>query len=266
MGWDVYRRNPALEPETIIYRDTRISEGTPLTPTEIAALDAQMKAIKYSTGLTISSLTAKMSLVAPRLVTQSSVDLRPYALTSGTSFSFSDGSKSVVFTGGSAGTGETLSGTELITGFTNKVGVAFDTFATAGADISQAVSNGTTQRYSYSNQITAQSVGALLKRTVTYSKVSGTNPLSYLSVNTYGDSPALDFPVTSPAVYRTVNNTTERYLCYLTSGVNAVDFSAIGNSLQQVLTASTSGANFSALTDGGVNPNIATWTLTITKP
>jgi len=52
--------------ETIAYVALKISEGAPLTAEEIVALDAEIVDIKTSDGITLASLTCKLSLSTGR--------------------------------------------------------------------------------------------------------------------------------------------------------------------------------------------------------
>lgn len=97
-----------LENETISY--LAIS-GVSLTDAQIVTLDTNIKAIKYGSGVTLSSLTANLSLVAAgAFITNPSVDLRPYI---GFKHTLTAGGKTAVGWGKAAGTAETYD-TELI--------------------------------------------------------------------------------------------------------------------------------------------------------
>jgi len=247
MGWDVYRRNPALEPETLIYW----ASNPTTTPADITIINANMKLIKYSTGITISSLTAKMGLVLTDgkvPVTQCSTPISPYALISGASFDFFDGAKHVVFTGGAAGTGETY-GTDLIAGWnlTNwgiiaaATVVDADTFSTTGnGGVSkQILINGALFKVAFSRSTTASACDVFDSTAVGVKFTNG---------NSTGYGTSVD---------------ANRNLYIRNTGAGSTDVATI--STFQVLTADTTGLNATAVTDGGVTANSATWTLTITR-
>ena len=90
--------------------------GATTTHAYLAALDANIRAIKYGSGISLSSLVARLSTVnGTAFGTPTVYDLRPYVMTAGWKFSWVDSKgKTAVAYGKARGTGETY--TNLITG------------------------------------------------------------------------------------------------------------------------------------------------------
>jgi len=253
-----------LQAETVAYYDLVGWSG--VSASTITTLDNNIRLVKFGSGITLASVTAKLSLVSPRLVTQSSVDLRPYAMIPGASFSFSDGTKSAVFSGGSAGTGETL-GAELTTGWTSNAPYPYETFSSAGKNIDSAIGDSSHAIMRAYATALANPAGKLYKNETTITLNSGSGPDFYY--HALSDLAGAGI-VTAKAYVNGINTTyftgtSAQYTGFRTNADIATNYSAVWSN-KQVLTADTTGANFSAVTDGGVNPNIATWTVTITKP
>lgn len=127
-------RQPAgLEPETLAYLSI---PGVSLTGAQVAALDANIKLIKYGAGITLAAVTLNLSLVAgTTFISNPSVDMRPYKAFNA---SLSDGAKTLTLTPlGAVGTGQTYSA-ELNTAWTNGA-APYDTLTTAGDAISSAI-------------------------------------------------------------------------------------------------------------------------------
>jgi hypothetical protein len=80
------------------------------TIAEIIAINSNIRLIKYSTGITLASVTGYLSTVdGTAFATGLSVDPRPYVMTPGWKFSIKDSANKVaVAYGKAAGTGETL--------------------------------------------------------------------------------------------------------------------------------------------------------------
>jgi len=100
-----------IEPETATYWALNPSA----TPAQIAAIDLNIKLIKYGSGITLASVTTNISAVdLTAFLSNPSTDLRPYC-GNGWKATITDASaKSNVAILGAVGTGETL-GDELIT-------------------------------------------------------------------------------------------------------------------------------------------------------
>lgn len=227
------------------------------TSAQIAAIDANIKAIKYGAGITLSSVTAKMSLVAPRLVTQSSVDLRPYALIPGVQISISDGTKVAVYSGLTVGTGETYTEKLLDTSFddtskwlkengTITVSGGQGFFTNSGSGLSLYQSNIETSKELYVVSVNVASItsgsirSALNSVSVVQPLVVGDN-VGYLTTVNSGNANIITFSANTTAV------------------VNSF-------SVKKVLTASTTGLDATTLSDAGINANAASFTITITRP
>jgi hypothetical protein len=245
------------EPETYIYLSL---PGVSLTPAEIAAIDTNIKAIKYGSGVTLSSLTAKFSTVAPTFVTQISQDLRWLAILNATvpiTATWSDGTNTLAMIPVAAGTGETY--LEKITDPTfDNAGLwtsGVNWSVTGGEAVATGVSAAT-----QNIMVLTRTIGELYKGTIVCSNyTSGT-----FRSNIMGDS-----SVNSPAGL----GTSSRYFtgtstASAANGVYAANtltakFSDI--SISQVLTPSISGFTFSDGSGASFNPNAATFTLNIVR-
>jgi hypothetical protein len=99
---DFNKYRGGFEPETIIYANL---PGVSKTHAELAAIDTNIKSIKYGSGVTLASLALNTSnLINYYFFSNPSVDLRPYT---GFYASISDGSKTKKVLLGALGTGET---------------------------------------------------------------------------------------------------------------------------------------------------------------
>lgn len=278
----------SIEPDLVSY----IALNPSLTNAQIAALDANLKAIKYGSGITLNALTCKLSLVdGTAFVTQPSIDLRPYL---GFKLSFSDGSKTLVGYAKAAGTGETL-GSELVPngdfevwtdantpGSWNKGTVGSSTINREASDIHGGsycarfdIVSGAAATLTKSGLWTP---GMLYKRSY-WHKVTANSAKSY----TYST------PETTFGVYLTLNATSWYNLVgYGTASVNDATLALARNttsgdysiyfddiSVKQVLTPSATGVTIVSAAGGttynwatqetGFNPNAAAFTVTITK-
>ena len=83
--------------------------GVSLTATQASLLNQNIRAIKYGSGITLSSVTAGLSTVnGTAFVTNPSVDLRPYTNGTGWKFVFTDtANKTATIYANRVGTGET---------------------------------------------------------------------------------------------------------------------------------------------------------------
>jgi hypothetical protein len=95
-----------IEAETASY----VSLQPKLTTSQLLAVNANIRLIKYGSGVTLSSLTAKFSTVDPTFVTQISQDLRWLAILNATvpiTATWNDGTNTLAMYPVAAGTGET---------------------------------------------------------------------------------------------------------------------------------------------------------------
>ena len=251
-----------LEDETLAYIATH---GVSRTPAEIAAIDTNIKALKAGTPVVLSSLTAKLSTVdGTAFVTQSSVDLRPYK---DFKLSFSDGSQALVGWGGSYGTGETLGVEEV-----GDPGFDDDGYwsKTAGFSVagSKAIATGITTLF----EAIYRSIATMgrLYRTV-YSCTAHTSGNHYFMINN-GPSSDGRHETTGTFIGYKTSMDTPIGIRYGDTGTLTAEFDDI--SLKQVLTPDTSGltivsasggSTYNWTSDGGINPNAASFTLTITN-
>jgi hypothetical protein len=154
------------------------------------------------------------------------------------------------------GTGETL-GDERISSWTNNTTYPYETFTSSGADIASAI-NTTGFGSAYSG--VANTFGELLLFTGSATINSGALSRLYLAINPSGTLPlVLVSPVLTGAQskYFTVPDSSQDFIIYETGSGVAVNFSATGNSLKQVLTPSATGVTISS-TKGGSTMNWAT--------
>jgi len=258
--WD--SRPNRLEPETLAYLTSN-----PNASRDWWNIDQNIKQIKYASGVVLNSVTANLSIVDGKaFVTNPSVDLRPYI---GMKLSISDGSKSLVGFGKAAGTGETL-GDEILSDPTFDNASAWTVIQSGwslsggkGVKVSDA-----TGRYMYETK--PLTVGGLYKGHVTIDAISGSMSLVFLGYSTF-------------STYKSVPGLIEGYTTKtgptLTNvGVNAGAASQTATiddiSAKQVLTPSSTGitivstkggTTYNWASNGGINANAASYTITITK-
>ena len=223
----------------------------------------QRRILRYS----IASFTCNLSTVAgAAFVTQPSADLTRYI---GCKLTLNDGTQNLVGWIKAAGTAETLSDT-YVTGWTN---TSFETFTTSGADITSAI-NSDSSGLAYT-EITPLVAGYLVKSSFAITH-NGGNSLSGLY--RIGSSAALAAPniTATPAagansIYRTCLAAYTHVGWFRTV---TIDFSVASYSLKQVLTPSATGVRivstqggtiYNWASDGGINPNAASFTATITS-
>jgi hypothetical protein len=267
-----------FQKETVRYLD--LVGWSALTDAEKITLDENIRLVKFSTGITLASVTCNLSLAGWYGITNSSVDLRPYALISGVQFSVSDGSKAAVLSGTmTAGTGETLSGVELLsnTTYENTTGVTTADGGTlasiAGGQSGNCLeftSGGVNDR---TVQPITTEVGAIYKFSA-YHK-AGTGGTITTKMILCRDN--LDIwravPFTFSGSWEIVSN----YATARTTGAQFWSTGGIGltatktylsdtSSVQKVLTPDTTGFSALSVADAGINPNSASYTITITKP
>ena len=264
-----------LEDETLAYLATH---GVSRTSAEIAAIDVNIKAIKAGTPVVLSSLTAKLSTIdGTAFVTQSSVDLRPYI---GFKFSFNDGSQALVGWAKAYGTGETL-GSELVTNGDFSAWTGDNPNGWSVAEVGDATSNVTENPAGKCNIISDGTFTAVYQAPLASSRLYKlTCVVDSLTGQIYfGQSVAPAWTsVISAAGATTLYGTCaaasqNRVLAARQAGApcNAV-VSLV--SAKQVLTPDTSGltivsasggSTYNWTSDGGIAPNAASFTLTITN-
>ena len=264
------------EPETLAYF---VGLRANLTDAQLRALDNNIKAIKYGSGITLSSVTCGLSMVSGganpsggAFVTNPSVDLCPYTNGTGWKFVFTDtANNTATIYAKSVGTGETFS-SELLTSWVNEAAYPFETFTTSGADITRAINNVNT--YGIAHKVLPSPGGKLLIM-INSSFVLNSGYVPYWGLDDVGFN----------IVLQAVQGGT-KYLTALSSvlsisvqakghgSIAVTDFSLTGNSVKQVLTPSTTGFvgtstpggttyNW-ALIDAGYNPN-SVQIITITR-
>ncbi len=250
-----------MEPETLTYAGI---SGVSLTQAQLAAVDANIKAIKYGSGITLSSLTAKRSEVdGTAFVTQSSVDLRPYV---GFKLTTSDGGVGWL---SAAGTVEGLGG-EIVDAWTNNATTPYETFTPGAGNLITSAINTTTVGICYKASTVAS--GALL-RLVHNITVNSGSAIFIVGTNTSLGDPKVLFTAGATAnetVYKTASAAT--HVGYW-SGAGAGNFSTSAFSLKTVTAPSSSGALIVNAKSGatrnwaakGTTPNAATFTYTITR-
>jgi hypothetical protein len=238
-----------IENETLAYLSA--TNGAGKTKAQIAAIDLNIKAIKYAPeGLTLSSVTGKWSLVSgTSFGTGFSQDLRWLSFLQGIQIVANDDTNSmtIIPTYLGYGTGETL--TDLIAEWDLTSGWATfaatindaDTFTTAGAGGVRKNIGG--------------AAGALVKLTASY-----TTTASIVGLMNYGNTASyLSSFVTGG--YRTLVDATGIYIRNAAAG--QTDITSM--SIEQVLTPDTSGFVWTATSVGSFNANAAAFTLTITR-
>jgi hypothetical protein len=241
--------------------------GVSLTSAQILALDANIKAIKYGAGLTLSGVTVNTANYGNGLqfLTNSSIDLRPYV---GFYININNG---LNFTGlvGSVGTVESL-GTERISSWGNETNSnPFETFTSSGTDITQAVNSSGGGRCS-TNADSDLTHSALYKMISNITVNSGTiSGYKFgLSSAVLGFSPAIWSAVLGAGVntwYIHNDDTTVNRNVGIW-GTGNIDFSANGNSFKQVLGPNSNGVWLTSyIADPSFNYNTLSATITITS-
>jgi len=246
--------NGRLEPELVSWLN---NSPISTSPGEIYTYNNNIQKIKRGEEVTIPNIVAKIGLVLINgivPVTQCSVVIAPYALISGAQFSFSDGTKSAVFSGTiTPGTGETKGATLIANGdfaSAEPPGTAFTRGAGWTITGGKAVSDGTMANL---EQQIAEIAGALYYIGATCDSRAAGN----WRVEFTGGDVITSLSTGSASTYHTAGSAISATIKIkeALSGIGTFDNFFV----QQVLTADTTGANFSALTDGGVTANSATW-------
>jgi len=258
-GDEIHLNGVGIEAETATY----MGLNTGMTTAQIIAVNDNIRLIKYSTGITLASLTGKVSIAAPYLVTTSSVDLRPYALISGVQIVFNDGAKTATYTGNTPGSVETV-GNNLVTSWPTSSG--YETWTVSGGNITQAIDSGN-DGISASNSM-GLSAGALVFFTIDYTLTSGTGPTFRMFCPVNGSATgaiAQLLSTTGAKSFYATQPSSDSYIGFRSNG--ATNFSASNLLGKKVLTADTSGFNATACTaESGFNGNVASFIVTITKP
>lgn len=219
-----------------------------------ATINNNIKAIKYGSGVVISGLTGNISNATGYLfLSNPSVDLR---WLKGFYLNLNDGSKNLKVLVGDAGTGETLSGIEIMSdpGFDNAgLWTAQTNWSVTGGKGVAAAAAANAQLYQTSSP-GGFTVGALYKQTATFNIASGSVALRLAGVIATA-------------------NAQLRYLTAIGAGM-AAGVIAISTftgdvdslSIQKVVTPSATGIYFSSPTvDSGFNYNAASFTATATR-
>lgn len=257
-----------IENETLAYLS--LANGGGLTKAQIVAIDSNIRLIKYSTGITLASITAKVS-IADKFITQSSVDLRPYALIPESQFSLSDGTKSIVYSGAmTAGSGETLD-KEVIPNnlFTDNItGWAVASSATIAWVAGELELTITGVGGGFTQTITGLTTGALYKRSTTARSGTFTAAMSFTDIGGLTAFGPAFTPVATEGTYSQYITTIGTSDVFTIKRLTPLTGTGYYNSVSEkrVLTPDTTGFSSGTVTDAGVDPNIVSWAVTITKP
>lgn len=255
-----------------------------------ATVNENIRAVKYSTGVSLTAVTLNLSTASGAyFLTRSSVDLRPYALISGAQISVAatgTPGTTAVFGGLSAGTGETV-GAQLHTSANaasdpnGNEANALTGFAQSGtATVTSDSSSPYAGSYHIKNVAAAQFSGCLsssigtaagrLYQAAFATKVdSGTwivvirNPANTVTTKVLASLTASAYQSHTPYWTSAVDNELFRYITD-TGSTGTAYLDAVG--WKHVLTADLSGVQATSLTNGGINPNSATYVVTVTKP
>lgn len=228
-----------------------------------ATVNENIRTIKQGGTVTLTNQTLNLSTASGAyFLTRSSVDLRPYALIPGAQISVAatgTPGTTAVFTGLSAGTGETL-GAELVTNGTFDIDTGW--VKDAGWSISggAAVAVGTTASI---YQAKANGFGGELYR-IDWDLLTRTAGAFFvrLSGTSNSDTPSQ----TVPASYIQYSTHTVAMTSLGIRGSGVTSGTADNFTVKQVLTPDATGASASSLTNGGINPNSASYVVTITRP
>ena len=268
----------SLQQETIQY----LLVNPAATPAQIAALDANIRAIKYASGYSIGSITANMSNVASYyFLTNPSVDLR---WLKGFYVRLTDSAGKIKWLlAGNTGSGETLSGTELLSnpgyeapytgglaqGCTSTRGnVSQETVDIHGGSSAQGITNPAGNTGFVNQSITGMTIGALNYVTIWAKKTAGsggritdTNSGIY-----FADLPINQTIYTKIEARFTVisGKISLSFTCYVntnaSSGTNGILVDDA--SVQKIISPSATGIWFTPISeDAGFNPNSATFTV-----
>jgi hypothetical protein len=275
------------------------SSGASLTRAQIAAIDANIKAIKYGSGIILASVTGYLSTVnGTALATGLSVDPRPYVMTPGWKIAFADSAGKIAYGyGKAAGTGETY--LETVVNGDNEAAVMTVTTAVRDA-ISQSNEQAQTGAYSAKHVCSADADAthytrhqvAALDGTL-YRHVSATYLPSGQALNTIGfgwdHAGATGQIVTQSTTtnawvnrssYKTALGGTALYAIQgvipeFAGNINSQYFYTDNTDLEKVLTPSETGLTLTSTAGGatfnwasieaGFNPNSASFTVTITR-
>jgi hypothetical protein len=272
-----------LERETKLYLSL---PGVSKTGAEVEEINNYIRLIKYSSGITLASLTAKFSLVSPYLVTQVSSDIRWLSFLSGIVATWNDGTNPYSMIPGTVGTGAETYGSQIITG------------ASAVSDPNGNEANGTTEFSASGTTSTFESTGSgspyagsyhfhIVGSTLPYAgfyKYCGEYPgklmaFSFAGKKVTGANAAAVIQNAATTVTYASKLLTTSYIASVlyATGVSGQNFNIgmnVGNStgelygdnisLKQVLTPYI-GFNFSAGSGASFNPNAASFSLTVAR-
>ena len=249
--------------ETVQYA---VLPGATTTHAALAAIDANIRAIKYGSGISLSSLVAYLSTVnGTGFGTPTVVDLRPYVMTPGWKFSWVDsGNKTAVAYGKAAGTGETL-GADVFSGwdFTSGWTPAAPPYDITISDADDLL---ITSNFQYmTSDANKYTLNALYKSVFAVTGV----PLSLQE----GGSGIVMAASGAGATYKTARQTNKALIQPSAAGTGASKVTTLQS--RQVLTPTAKGLTLTSTPGGttfnwasvesGFNPNSATFTLNITR-
>jgi len=254
-----------LEPETLVYLTSHTDASR-----DWWNIDQNLKSIKYGSGITLNALTCNLSTVdGTAFVTNPSVDLRPYL---GFKLSFSDGIKALVGYGKAAGTGETLGSNRILnnadfstaepdgtawtrkTGWTVAGGVAVASEVALSGSILQSASTLAVEKlYKYGGDVVTITLGSFIYMFDTGIVALSATPQMYSGYRTYtANSNSSGFQSVSASSSGTFDNPfVKQVLSPSTTGLTVVS--------------TQGGATYNWASNGGINANSASYTVTITK-
>lgn len=228
--------------------------GVSLTRAQIATIDANIRAIRFGSTATLSALTCKLSTVAgTAFITSPSVDLRPYL---DFKITLNDGTQNLVGWIKAAGTGETytdnLNGWDFTSGWsaTNAAITDSNTFTTS-------VNNGYVKK-----DVDPITIGAVYKWVLDASTTSGSVVMitgTFLETiagqgTTYTTAVRARFGVKNTLTGATIDVSTLQANKVLTPSATGV-----------TIVSAAGGTTYNWTSDGGINPNVESFTATITK-
>lgn len=273
-------RMPPLEIETLNYIGLL---GGAINRVDAETIDAQIKSIKYGSGITLSAVTANIATVnGEAMISIPSIDLRPYV---GFKVSIAAGGKTLVGWVKSAGTGETylekvLNGSVSTDTSNWTAGDSAISSVAGGQDGNclQVANSGANFGYAYQQLVNGS--GALFYFSAYFK--SGTATGARLLIGTGPASGNLynpgvtwtDVNWTQHTVRKTTASTNVTVSLYSWSDVNGQTSFWDTISALQVLTPSATGVTIVSASGGstynwtsndGIDPNAASFTMTITR-
>jgi len=252
--WD--SRPNRLEPETLVYLTSHTDASR-----DWWNIDQNLKSIKYGSGITLNAVTANLSIVdGTAFITNPSVDLRPYI---GMKLSISDGTKALVGYAKAAGTGETLG--DSLSCLSDITGAGWFDANTARNDANTFTLSSVGGYIGIDNKV---AIGKLYKSALIASAV----PTAVIYLRGSSANPIYAQSDDATSRYGTSVNTVIIFASFPASSGMVIDITSA--TMQQVLAPSATGitivstkggTTYNWTSNGGINPNAASFTITITK-